>query len=68
MAEKLTKVVKLNDNIKLPTENLKTLVNKANDIKALIDDPKGAAMNFIEGKIASIKGQALDFIKSKFNF
>ena len=68
VAEKLSKVVKLNDNIKLPTENLKTLVNKANDIKALIDDPKGAAMNFIEGKIASIKGQALDFIKSKFNF
>jgi len=68
VANKLSKVVKLNDNIKLPIKDLNKLVTKANDIKRLIEDPKGAAMSFIEGKIASIKTQALDFIKSKFNF
>jgi len=68
VADKLSKVVKLNDNIKLPIKDLNKLVTKANDIKRLIEDPKGAAMSFIEGKIASIKTQALDFIKSKFNF
>ncbi len=68
VANKLNKIVKLNDNVKLPISNLKTLTSKANDIQRLINDPKGAAMSFIEGKIASIKTQALDFIKSKFNF
>lgn len=68
VADKLGKVVKLNDNIKLPINNLNKLVTKANDIKRLIDDPKAAAMSFIEGKIASIKSQALDFVKSKFKF
>ena len=68
VSEKLSKVVKLNDKIKLPINDLNKLVTKANDIKALIDDPKGAAINFIEGKIASIKTQALGFIKSKFRF
>jgi hypothetical protein len=68
VSDKLGKVVKLNDNIKLPIKNLNNLVSKANDIQKLISDPKGAAMNFITGKIASIKTQAISFIKSKFNF
>ena len=68
VANKLSKVVNLNDKIKLPVKNLNTLVSKANEIQTLINDPKGAAMNFVAGKIASIKSQALDFVKSKFRF
>jgi hypothetical protein len=68
VADKLGKVVKLNDNIKLPLKNLNGLISQANDIQKLIEDPKGAVMNFIHGQIASIKNQALDFFKSKFKF
>ena len=68
VADKLGKVVKLNDNIKLPIDNLNSLISQANDIQKLIEDPKGAVMNFIHGQIASIKTQALDFFKSKFKF
>ena len=68
VSDKLSKVVKLNDNVKLPLKDLNTLVSKADDIQSLIKDPKGAAMSFITGQIASIKNQAFDFVKSKFNF
>ena len=68
VADKLGKVVKLNDKIKLPVKNLNTLVSKANDIQKLIDDPKGAAMNFVYGKIASIKTQAISAVRSFFRF
>ena len=68
VADKLGKVVKLNDSIKLPVKNLNSLVSQANEIQKLISDPKGAAMNFIHGKLASIKSQALSFFKSKFKF
>ena len=68
VADKLSKVVNLNNNIKLPISNLKSLTSKANEIQRLISDPKGAAMSFITGKIASIKTQAFSFIKSKFRF
>lgn len=68
VSSKLSKVVKLNNNIKLPIKNLNKLVSQASDLQKLIEDPKGVAMNFIQGKIDSIKSQALDFIKSKFNF
>jgi len=68
VADKLGKIVKLNDNIKLPLKNLNGLISQANDIQKLIEDPKGAVMNFIHGQIASIKTQALDFFKSKFKF
>ena len=67
VSDKLSKVVKLNDNIKLPLKNLNTLVSKANDIQSLIKDPKGAAMSFIHGKIASIKNQAFSAVRSFFN-
>ena len=68
VSDKLSKVVKLNDNIKLPIKNLNTLVSKANDIQKLISDPKGAAMNFIHGKIASIKSQAISAVRNFFRF
>ena len=68
ISEKLNNVVKLNDKIKLPVKNLNTLVSKANDIEKLISDPKGAAMNFIHGKIASIKTQAFNAVRSFFRF
>ena len=68
VSDKLSKVVKLNDNIKLPIKNLNTLVSKANDIQKLISDPKGAAMNFIHGKIASIKSKAISAVRSFFRF
>ena len=68
VADKLGKVVKLNDKIKLPVKNLNTLVSKANDIQKLIDDPKAAAMNFVYGKIASIKTQAISAVRSFFRF
>jgi len=68
VSDKLGKVVKLNDSIKLPLKNLNTLTSKANDIQKLISDPKGAAMSFIHGKIASIKSSAISAVKSFFRF
>ncbi len=68
VSDKLGKVVKLNDSIKLPIKNLNNLVSKANDIQKLISDPKGAAMSFIHGKIASIKSQAFSAVRSFFRF
>jgi hypothetical protein len=68
VSDKLGKVVKLNDSIKLPLKNLSNLTSKANDIQKLISDPKGAAMNFIHGKIASIKSSAISAVKSFFKF
>jgi len=68
VSSKLSKVVKLNDNIKLPLKNLNTLTSKANDIQKLISDPKGTAMSFIHGKIASIKSSAISAVKSFFRF
>jgi len=68
VSDKLGKVVKLNDKIKLPVKNLNTLVSKANDIQKLFEDPKGAAMNFVQGKIADLKNQAISAVRSLFNF
>jgi len=68
VSDKLGKVVKLNDNIKLPLKNLNTLVSKANNIQKLISDPKGAAMSFIHGKIASIQSSAISAVRSFFRF
>ena len=68
VSDKLGKVVQLNDKIKLPVKNLNTLVSKANDIQKLFEDPKGAAMNFVQGKIADLKNQAISAVRSLFNF
>jgi len=68
VSDKLSKVVKLNDKIKLPIKNLNTLVGKANDIQKLIEDPKGAVMNFVQGKIADLKNQAISAVRDFFRF
>lgn len=68
VSDKLGKVVKLNDNIKLPIKNLSALTSKAQSIQKLISDPKGAAMSFIHGKIASIKSSAISAVRSFFRF
>ena len=68
VSDKLSNVVKLNDNVKLPIKNLNNLVGKANDIQKLIADPKGAAMNFVYGKLASIKASAISAVRSIFRF
>jgi len=68
VSDKLGKVVKLNDKIKLPLKNLNDLVGKADEIKKLIEDPKGAAMNFVQGKIADLKNQAISAVRDFFRF
>ncbi len=68
VADKLAKVVNLNDKITLPVKNLNSLVSKASEIQTLIDDPKAAAMNFVYGQIASIKTQAISAVRSFFRF
>jgi hypothetical protein len=68
VSDKLSNVVKLNDNVKLPIKNLNNLVGKANDIQKLIADPKGAAMNFVYGKLASIKASAISAVRNIFRF
>lgn len=69
VADKLGKVVKLNDNIKLPIKNLNTLVAKADAINKLINlDPKEAVMSFVHGQVANLKNQAISAVKSFFRF
>jgi len=68
VSDKLSKVVKLNDKIKLPLKNLNDLVGKANEIKKLIEDPKAQVINFIQGQVAELKNQAIGAIKDFFRF
>ena len=69
VSDKLGKVVKLNDKIKLPIKNLNTLVAKADAINKLINlDPKEAVMSFVQGQIASLKNQAISAVRSFFRF
>ena len=69
VADKLGKVVKLNDKIKLPIKNLNTLVAKADAINKLINlDPKEAVMSFVQGQVASLKNQAISAVRSFFRF
>jgi hypothetical protein len=68
VADKLGKVVKLNDNIKLPVKDLNNLLGKATEIQSLINDPKLALQNFVYGKVAELKSTAVNFLKSKFKF
>lgn len=64
VSEKLTKLVKLNKSIKLPTDKLKDLAGKALEIQQLIENPKDDALNFVHGKIEDYKGQATTAAKS----
>ena len=69
VSDKLGKVVKLNDKIKLPIKNLNTLVAQADAINKLINlDPKQAVMSFVQGQVANLKNQAISAIKSFFRF
>ena len=69
VSDKLGKVVKLNDKIKLPLKNLNTLVAQADAINKLINlDPKQAVMSFVQGQVANLKNQAIGAIKSFFRF
>ena len=68
VADKLGKVVKLNDSIKLPVKDLNNLLGKATEIQSLINDPKLALQNFVYGKVAELKSTAVNFLKSKFKF
>jgi len=68
VSDKLSKVVKLNDKIKLPLKNLNDLVGKATEIQKLIQDPKGAVINFVQGQIASAINTGISAVRSFFRF
>jgi|TARA_R110001592_G_scaffold6903_2_gene38127 hypothetical protein len=68
VSDKLSKVVKLNDKIKLPLKDLNDLVGKATELQKLLEDPKGQVINFIQGQVASLKNQAISAAKDFFNF
>ena len=68
VSDKLSKVVKLNDKIKLPLKNLNDLVGKANEIKKLIEDPKGQVINFIQGQISSVVNAGISAVRDFFRF
>ena len=68
VSDKLSKVVKLNDKIKLPLKNLNDLVGKANEIKKLIEDPKAQVINFIQGQISSVVNAGISAVKDFFRF
>ena len=67
VADKLGKVVKLNDKIKLPIKDLNNLLDLGSQIQKLIDDPKSALENFVVGQASSLinlaKGNIADQIK-----
>jgi len=69
VSDKLGKVVKLNDKIKLPIKNLNTLVSKADQINKLINlDPKEAVMSFVQGQVTKLANTAISAVKSFFRF
>ena len=68
MADKLSKVVKLNDKIKLPLKNLDDLVGQAKEIQKLIEDPKGQVISFIQGQITTAVNTGVSAVKDFFNF
>ena len=68
VSDKLSKVVKLNDKIKLPLKNLNDLVGKADEIKKLIEDPKGQVINFIQGQISNVVNAGISAVRDFFRF
>ena len=69
VSDQLSKVVKLNDSIKLETDKLTSLIDQAKEIERLINlDPKEAVINFVQGQIASLKTAAVNAVKDFFNF
>lgn len=67
VADKLGKVVKLNDQIKLPISDLNNLLDLGSQIQSIIDDPKLALENFVVGQASSLidlaKGNIAEQIK-----
>ena len=59
VADELGKIVKLNDNIKLPKVELDGIIGKANTIQNLIDNPKQTSINFVSGLVKSYEGRAI---------
>ena len=59
VADELGKIIKLNDNIKLPKVDLDGIIGKANSIQNLIDNPKQTAINFVSGLVKSYEGRAI---------
>ena len=68
VSDKLSKVVKLNDKIKLPLKNLNDLVGKADEIKKLLEDPKGQVISFIQGQISSVVNAGISAVRDFFRF
>ena len=67
VADKLGKVVKLNDKITLPTVDLNNLLDLGSQLQSIIDDPKLALENFVVGQASNLidlaKGNIADQIK-----
>lgn len=59
VSEKLNKIVKLNDDIKVEVDKMNKLISKANDIQKLIDNPKASAINFVSGLLQSYEKRAI---------
>ena len=57
--DKLNKIVKLNDDIKVEVDKMNKLITKANDIQKLIDNPKASAINFVSGLLQSYEKRAI---------
>lgn len=59
VADKLGKIVKLSDDVKVEVDKIKELASKADSIQKLIDNPKEAAINFVSGLVQSYEGRAV---------
>jgi len=54
VADQLGKVVKLNDQIKMPIVDLNNLLDLGNQLQTVIDDPKLALENFVVGQASNL--------------
>jgi hypothetical protein len=69
VSDQLSKIVGLNDNVKLNLSKLNSLKDKAKNIDTLIkNNIKDQAINFVQGQLASIKSQAISAVRSFFRF
>jgi len=59
VADKLGKIVKLSDDVKVEVDKMKELASKADSIQKLIDNPKQTAINYVSGLVQSYTGRAV---------
>jgi hypothetical protein len=59
VADKLGKIAKLSDDVKIEVDKVKDLISKADSIQKLIDNPKQSAINFVSGLVSSYTGRAV---------